>query len=345
MLLNRPAWGGVVSDLALSVVVPTHGGARRLPVLLDALLAQDLTEPWELLVAVDGVMDDSAAVLDTYADRLPLRVLVSAEPRGVVATLNDAFEQARGRVLVRCDDDLTPAPDFLRRHLAWHDGRADVGVVGPTRDVFPETPYAAVYGRPANRRLLDTGYGRDPGSRWMSWAANNSLHREAWARAGGFDPRFVYGQDSELGWRLSQQGVEIVLDPALEVEHRGPSTAASGRVPRAFVSGASRRLFDQIHPGARPPAAPARGLDRLWDGAVTLLAVSVRSVAGYERIGRLLDRAIPFLPDGIAGRFVALSVEAAGRSGQRHGSPDLTTYRARKAAELAAERRREAEPR
>jgi hypothetical protein len=256
-----------------------------------------------------------------------------------VATLNDAFQQARGQVLVRCDDDLTPAPDFLRRHLAWHDGRADVGVVGPTRDVFPDTRYAAVYGRPANRRLLDTVYERDPGTRWMSWAANNSLHRDAWARAGGFDPRFVYGQDSELGWRLSQQGVQIVVDPALEVEHRGPSTTASGRVPRAFVSGASRRLFDQVHPGARPPAPPPRGLSRVWDGAVTLLALSVRSIAGYERIGRLLDRTIAYLPDGIAARLVALCVEAAGRSGRRHGSSDLTTFRARKATELAAERR------
>jgi GT2 family glycosyltransferase len=325
----------------VSLVVPTHGGARRLPVLLEALLAQDLTEPWELLVALDGVTDETPEVLDSYADRLPLRTLVNPEPRGVVATLNDAFSQARGRVLVRCDDDLTPAPDFLRRHLAWHEGRADVGVVGPTRDVFPDTRYAVVYGRPANRRLLDTVYTRDPDSRWMSWAANNSLHRDAWARAGGFDPRFVYGQDSELGWRLSQLGVEIVVDPALEVEHRGPSTKAAGRVPRAFVSGASRKLFDQVHPGARPPAARPRGLDLLWNGAVTLVAMSVRSVTGYERLGRMLDHAIPFIPAAIAGRLVALSVEAAGRSGQRHGSTDLATYKTRKAAELAAESRRQ----
>jgi GT2 family glycosyltransferase len=325
----------------MSVVVPTHGGARRLPVLLDALEAQDLTQPWELIIAVDGVVDDTVEVLDTYADRLPLRVLVNPEPRGVVATLNDAFAQARGRVFVRCDDDLTPAPDFLRRHLAWHDGRSDVGVVGPTRDVFPATRYAAVYGGPANGRLLDTVYSREPGGRWMSWAANNSLHRDAWAKAGGFDPRFVYGQDSELGWRLTQQGVEIVVDPALEVEHRGPSATATGRVPRAFVSGASRKLFDQVHPGARPPAAAPRGLAVAWNGLVATVAAGVRSPAGYERIGRLLDRVIPHLPDNIAGRLVALSVEAAGRSGQRYGSTDLATYKARKAAELAAERGRD----
>jgi GT2 family glycosyltransferase len=328
-------------EVAVSVVVPTHGGARRLPVLMEALLRQDFTGPWELLVAVDGVVDDSVEVLDSYAGRLPLRVLVNAEPRGVVATLNDAFGQARGQVLVRCDDDLTPAPDFLSRHLAWHDGRTDVGVVGPTRDVFPETRYAAVYGRPANGKLLAAIYGRDADSTWMSWAAHNSVHREAWARAGGFDPRFVYGQDSELGWRLSQQGVRIVVDPALELEHRGPSTTAAGRVPRAYVSGASRKLFDHVHPGARPRAGRPSGLAGVWDGAVTVVALSVRSLAGYERIGRLVDRVIPYLPDAVAGRVVALAVEAAGRSGHLHGAADLATYKARKTAELAAERRRD----
>jgi len=323
------------------VLVPSHGGAGRLPVLLEAFAAQDFTGSWELLVALDGVLDDTQDVLARYAGRLPLRALVHEQPRGVVATLNDGFAQARGRVLVRCDDDLTPRPDFLRRHLAWHEGRTDVGVIGPTRDVFPPTRYAQVYGEPANRRLLDAAYRREPGQRWVSWAANNSVHRDTWAKVGGFDPRFVYGQDSELGWRLHSAGVEIVVDPALEVEHRGPSATATGRVPRAFVAGASRRLFDQVHPGARAPDPAPRGRARLYDAAVSALAASVRTVEGHEQVGRLVDGALPRLPDSVADRVVAVAVEAAGRSGRRYGAPELATYKARKVAELAAEHRRE----
>ena len=37
-----------------SVIVPTHRGAHRLGALLAALEAQDLTEPWEVVVVVDG---------------------------------------------------------------------------------------------------------------------------------------------------------------------------------------------------------------------------------------------------------------------------------------------------
>ena len=39
---------------AASVVVPTHRGAHRLGALLAALEMQDLAEPWEVVVVVDG---------------------------------------------------------------------------------------------------------------------------------------------------------------------------------------------------------------------------------------------------------------------------------------------------
>ena len=254
-------------DLRASVVVPTHGGAHRLPELLGAMAVQDFDGEWELIVVVDGVVDDSVSVLEGYRDRVPLRTIVHDTGRGVVAVLNDAFAQARGEVLIRCDDDLSPRPDFVRRHVAHHVGSTRVGVIGPTRDVFPDTPYARAYGRPATERSLEAAYRRPEDQRWVGWAANNSVHREAWACAGGFSTRFVYGQDSELGWRLARDcGVRILVDPELQADHRGPSTSAGTRIPRAFVSGASKRLFYGEHPEARPDTARRAGLKAVPGG-------------------------------------------------------------------------------
>ena len=115
----------------------------------------------------------------------------------MVVALNDGYAAARGRVLIRCDDDLTPGPDMIRRHLAHHAaGGQEVGVMGPTEDIFPDSPYAMAYGRPATERSLRAAYARPADQRWVGWAAHNSVTRSAWDRAGGFDPRFVYGQDS-----------------------------------------------------------------------------------------------------------------------------------------------------
>ena len=200
---------------AASVIVPTHRGAHRLPVLLEALAGQVVEEPWEVVVVLDGVLDDSPRVLEQWRDRLDLHVVVHPEPLGLVDALNDGYAAARGRVLIRCDDDLTPASDMVRRHIAHHAVPGDLGVMGPTRDVFPDTPYASAYGRPATSRSLRAAYVRPPEERWVGWAAHNSVTRAVWARAGRFDPRFVYGQDSELGFRLAQEGVHLVVDPEL----------------------------------------------------------------------------------------------------------------------------------
>ncbi len=77
---NDPAV--TVNPLYASVIVPSHRRAHRLPTLLEALAHQDHPGPWEVVVVLDGVLDDSPEVLEAWQDRLPLRVLRSEQPRG-----------------------------------------------------------------------------------------------------------------------------------------------------------------------------------------------------------------------------------------------------------------------
>lgn len=317
--------------------MPTHRGEHRLPTLLDALKLQDYEGTWEVLVVVDGRLDASSEILERYTEALPLRVHVHETAQGVTSAMNAGFEHASGRIVVRCDDDLTPGPTFVSDHMAHHQ-HGPRGVVGPTRDVFPDGAYADAYGRPANARSLAAAYARAEEDNWIGWAANNSAPREAILQENGFDPAFVYGQDSELGYRLHKRGLPILVEAALEVEHRGPSTSASTRVPRAFVSGASKRLFYLKHPETLKPRSPVDSVQAwVWQHTVRTLASILRTRESFASLGRFLDRALKVLPVGLSGRLIALSVEAAGRSGFRNGVDDLTTYKGQKTTELQRE--------
>jgi glycosyltransferase involved in cell wall biosynthesis len=323
-----------------SVVIPTYSGAHRLPALLDALVEQDVAGSWEVVVALDGVHDRTPELLEQYAARLPLRVLVAAVPRGLCATLNAAYSAADGQVLIRCDDDLSPRPDMVRRHVAWHEyTAASVGVIGLTRDLFDDTPYARSYGRPANDRQRSAAYAREPGRRWMHWAAHNSMTRESWERVGGFDPRFRYREDGDLGLRLHRSGVSIVIDPALEIGHRGPATSARTRASRAFVSGSSRRLFEAVHPGSATTVAAPDGLRaRAWNAATAGVSALVRTPAGCARLGALADELPGWVVDRDRARLIAFAVEAADRSGYRNGRDDVDEFRTQKSLEISTER-------
>ncbi|MDZ5660781.1 glycosyltransferase [Nocardioides sp. S-58] len=307
-------------DPTLSVVVPTRGGAHRLPVLLDALATQDLAEPWEAVVVLDGDVDGSRAVLEAYADRVPLRI-VEGDGGGVAAALAAGYADARGDIVVRCDDDLTPSPRFLAGHLAHHRSRPagapPLGLVSMTRDVFADTPYASAYGRPANERLLAEAYARPASERWRHWAACNSVPRAAYEAVGGFDVAMGYREDSELGLRLAESGVEIVIDPDLEVEHRGPAPDTATRAARAFTSGASTVAFEERHPGTHT-TAPAPGGDP-WSRVVRAAAGRIDSREDAAALGRKVDRLLPRLPDRARPKAVAWAVEAAAVAGRRVG--------------------------
>lgn len=307
--------------LAVSVVVPTRGGAKRLPVLLDALAAQVLHEPWEVILVLDGDIDGSNQMIDAYADRLPARVIQRDGGDGVSAALAAGYEAAQGKIVIRCDDDLTPGPGFLAGHLARHrarpEGAPPLGVISMTRDVFADTPYAAAYGRPANERLLAQAYARPADERWRHWAACNSVPKSAYEKAGGFDPGMGYREDSELGLRLALSGVEIVIAPELEVEHRGPAQDTATRAGRAFTSGASTVAFDERHPGTHR-AATTNGTDP-WSRAVALTARRIGSREDASSFGRRVDSLLPRLPGPARAKAVALAVEAAAVAGRRVG--------------------------
>lgn len=321
-----------------SVVVPTHRGAHRLPELLEAFVSQDYDGEWELIVVVDGIFDATMEVLESFRGRLPLRPIVLGNQSGVVKALNTGIEEAKGRIVVRCDDDLTPVPQFVGLHMRHHNGPQAVGVIGPTRDVFPDSAYARVYGIPANQRSLAAAYARPASLAWIGWAANVSAPRSVLQRLGGYDSDFVYGQDSELGYRITQLGVKILVDADLETIHRGPATSAGNRIPRAFVSGASKRLFNSVHPGAPATPPTLNGIKGgIWNGAVCCIAYCIRTRQGYVRAGQAVDALVGRLPRPLAAKLVSVLVEAAGLSGRSHGDTNLSSYTEQKAEEVAGE--------
>lgn len=316
--------GGPLRPL-LSVVTATRSGSVRLPALIESLVAQDIELPWEWVVVLDGVTDQTPSVLDRAAEVLPLRVLRFEEGQGVSAALRAGYAEARGTYVLRCDDDLTLPPSLLSGHLRHHLGRRPgdppVGVVSMTRDVFESTPYAAAYGRRANDRLLEEAYRRPADELWQHWAACNSVARESYEAVGGFDASLSYREDSDLGYRLARSGVGIVIDPALEVEHRGPVTSAADRAARAYLSGATLQAFEARHPraGAGRAATPGSAWQRLTTGLSRML----RTDRAARAAGAAVDLLLPVSPAAAGGRLVAATVEAAGMAGSRS---DTTTW-------------------
>lgn len=305
----------------VSIIVPSYRGIDRLPALLDSFAMQEEGTPaFEVIVVVDGI-DDGSVALVVAETRFDARPLLLPENRGRVGALNAGFAEARGDVLVRCDDDLVVPTGYVTAHARAHDGDdGPVAVVGLTRDIHLDSPYARAYGLAAAQRSFEHASTRSEMQRWRHWAANCSIDRRTWEQVGPYDTAYrAYGwEDVDYGYRLHQAGVRMVHVPATDTEHHGPARSAAARALKAFDSGAARDTFHRLHPEA-PLEQPSAG-EGLWGRAVALYARTHRSGAAVQRAGAMVDRLIAHAPRPVAQKLVALSVEGAGLAGARAGA-------------------------
>lgn len=295
-----------------SVIIPSYRGAERLPRLLTALAAQTTTD-WEAIVVIDGDVDGSEEVVARYS-HLPIRSVVFPENRGRVAALNAGHEAASGEVLIRCDDDLEPAPDYVQKHIDSH-AEQEQGTIGIYLNVLPDTRYTAVYGAQADQLFRDAAYSADQDSTWQFWAGNASLTRDIWESIGPYDVRYrAYGwEDVDYGFRLHQAGIPVVIDRGLATRHHAAATSAKSRVQRSFHSGQARQLFDKIHNQYHSPPTEPSGMS-LWNKAVRTSA-QFMDYQRATRAAKVVDAVIGFVPTPVARKLIALCVEASALAG------------------------------
>lgn len=303
-----------------SIVIPSRGGADRLPHLFAALAAQT-TDDWEAIVVIDGDIDNSAAVVAEAGRDQPIRAIVLDRNRGRSVALNTGFEAATGTVLIRCDDDLRPAPNWVADHCAPH-ANGLVGIVGLYRNVFPDTAYARIYGRPRDERFRADAYRTPVSLHWRFWAGNVSASRELWQEVGPYDIAYrAYGwEDIDWGYRAHRAGADIQMLPTLETDHHIAATTTAVRVARSFHSGAAKMTFQAKH-GPVLPSTPVAGL---W-GRLIHTTARHADLTRLTRWAERADRTVERLPQWWAEKQISWLVEAAAISGELHPDEVTTT--------------------
>jgi rhamnosyltransferase len=242
----------------VTVAIPVRNGGARLRAVLEAVRAQRLDRPVELLVADTSSSDGSAELARSFgATVLPI------ERYSHGGTRNLLMERAAGTNVAFLTQDAVPADGrWLARLLAGFELADDVGLVyGPYR-ARPGAPVAvareldawfaslAPDGAP---RLDRTITPRGPGATTFFTTANGAIARAAWERAPF--PDVPYAEDQAVALGMLRAGFAKVFVPDAFVEH------SHDYGPLAQF----RRSFDEwrglrdVH-GWIQPIAPARTL-------------------------------------------------------------------------------------
>jgi glycosyltransferase involved in cell wall biosynthesis len=232
------------SELELSVAICTRD--RRESLLRSiASLTAPAEARWELLVIDNASCDDTRCACESLADAFPTLLRVVDEPTpGLSHARNRALSEARGRVVVFIDDDVTCQPGFVDAHARAFQASDVVASGGRILPVLPAEL------RGGWRRYLERELGgptghydfgleprdiSDTSGVLLPFGGNVGVVREAARSLGGFRPdlgfggELVPGEETALLRRLGELG-RIVYVPAASVDHH----VGSARVRLAY---------------------------------------------------------------------------------------------------------------
>ncbi|MDX1645650.1 MAG: glycosyltransferase [Longimicrobiales bacterium] len=347
---RAPATGRVDAGAVISVVMPAYEHRDFVGEAVASVASQTLPAA-ELVVVDDGSSDGTADVVrDSGIDGLRL---VRQSNRGAHHALNRAVRLSRGDWVAILNSDDVFRPERLERALGVVRETGAALVFGAVAlvdadggEVDPAHPIAAWYDgarRWARGRPLASVLKRH---NIAVTTSNFFLHRELWARLGGFRAfRYVHDYDFLLRARDLCPG-RVVYEPALDdVLYRvhGDNTIAEGRgadggrgpadVERSEMLRIHRRPLERVRrslagwrsrrplarriaaSGSLAPVVPGQGEVKLDARAETGLPARVG--LGVEALGTGgLEEVVALL----AQTFTALGVSVSVLCGRREGA-------------------------
>ncbi|OGG79758.1 hypothetical protein A3A39_04540 [Candidatus Kaiserbacteria bacterium RIFCSPLOWO2_01_FULL_54_13] len=101
----------------ISIVIPTLNERKHIGNLLDSILTQKLNEPVEVIIADAHSSDGTRELVESYGDRIPVRVVEGGVPP---VARNRGARASRGNTLLFVDADATfPDASFLRENFEF----------------------------------------------------------------------------------------------------------------------------------------------------------------------------------------------------------------------------------
>ena len=231
-------------DVLVSLVIPVYKRADWLSKNLEALVAQNYGEKFEVIVVDDGSPngEEIRRVIDGIAANSELHLLfLQKENGGPAAARNFGVTKSRGELICFLDDDSIPDPNWLTKIVEPFNDHPNVGLVsGQTKSYYQDERLPLLL-----ERVIYSG---------KCWATCNIAYkREAFEQVGGFDESFPEPswEDNDLGLRVRWAGFSHGYAEDAVVLHPHERSLEEYR-QKCLLNGRGMAVFCKKHWRKRP---------------------------------------------------------------------------------------------
>lgn len=197
----------------VSLIVTLLNEAASIASLMDSILAQT-RPPHEVVVVDGGSSDATVAIVESYQDRLPLKVYI--QPGANISQgRNLAIQRAEGEVIAVTDAGVRLHPRWLEELLLPFESASLPLVVGGFFLPAPGTNFQRAMGA----TVLPTVEDIDPAA-FLPSSRSVAFPKEAWRRIGGYPEWLDYCEDIVFDLRLKEAGYPFRWRPQAVVYFR-----------------------------------------------------------------------------------------------------------------------------
>jgi len=247
-----------------SFVMPVRNEEKYLASAVESVFVQVAPGKTELILAIAPSIDKTRAIAEELQSRYKSLRIVDNPTGDTASGLNLAIAAASYDVVVRVDAHSQLTENYLTTALEVlsETGAANVGGRMHAVGVSP-LQQAVAFGY-NNRVGLGGGSFHVGGKAGAVETVYLGVFQKSWLqKVGGFDPKWVRGQDWELNQRVRSAGGVVWFDPRLVVNY----------FPRSSLSALARQFYQTgVWRGALTRQAPFQSSIRYWIPPVFVVA-------------------------------------------------------------------------
>jgi N-acetylglucosaminyl-diphospho-decaprenol L-rhamnosyltransferase len=269
-------------QLDLSIIIVNWNTRDLLDQCLRSIYGTSQDLIFETLVVDNGSADDSLAMVRQHFPQV--RLVENQANVGFARANNQGIRLSRGRYVLLLNSDTIVLPHALKEMVRFADACPDAGIVGckllngdgslqESWASFP-TFWSEVLGRNFRARRL---VGKMLLTYEVDWVGGACLlaRRAAIDEVGLLDESyFMYSEETDWCFRMTQQGWKVYYLPDVEVVHLGGGSASRANAIQLVRLYESKIRFFRKHYGARQA-----GLLRYGLVAINALGLARRALA------------------------------------------------------------------
>jgi glycosyltransferase involved in cell wall biosynthesis len=195
----------------ISVVIPAYNEERFIGECLSAIVRQNYTGAYEIILVDNGSTDNTVAVAQKFKNKLPLRI-ISELRKGRGQARHTGFAAAKGSIIFSTDADCIASPFWLEKLTAVFKN-PDIDAVAGSTQVSGRHPQVKVI----TKTVFDTytyAYRLFFGHYPMG-GFNFAVRKSTYKKCGGFDPQLNAAEDVDLGFRIYKSGAKTAFRSGL----------------------------------------------------------------------------------------------------------------------------------